>query len=161
MLVVFGELAVYLLISQEKASFAMRMGFNLLIRRIHSGAHDEQDFSPLPKNIPMPKAADISKTASLLAAAKKPLILVGSQATVLGPDGTTQLAATIEKLQVPCFLGGMSRGLLGRNNRLHIRQNRGGALKKCDLVIMLGVVPDFRLVSLVFICGDVKTKYKC
>lgn len=44
----------------------------------------------------------------------------------------------VEALGVPCFLGGMARGLLGRNHPLHIRQNRGAALKKADVVILAG-----------------------
>lgn len=44
----------------------------------------------------------------------------------------------METLGVPCFLGGMSRGLLGRNHPLHIRQNRSAALKKADVVVLAG-----------------------
>ncbi len=39
----------------------------------------------------------------------------------------------------------MCRGLMGRDNELHIRQQRGVALAEADLVIMAGVVADFRL----------------
>ena len=46
---------------------------------------------------------------------------------------------------VPCFLGGMTRGLLGRNSPLHIRQKRREALRDADLVILAGAVCDFRL----------------
>lgn len=46
--------------------------------------------------------------------------------------------AAVETLGVPCFLGGMSRGLLGRNHPLHIRQNRSAALKKADVVVLAG-----------------------
>lgn len=46
--------------------------------------------------------------------------------------------AAMETLGVPCFLGGMARGLLGRNHPLHIRQNRGAALKKADVVLLAG-----------------------
>lgn len=47
----------------------------------------------------------------------------------------------METLGVPCFLGGMARGLLGRKHPLHIRQNRGAALKKADVVILAGGSP--------------------
>lgn len=46
--------------------------------------------------------------------------------------------AAVETLGVPCFLGGMARGLLGRNHPLHIRQNRSAALKKADVVLLAG-----------------------
>jgi acetolactate synthase-like protein len=39
----------------------------------------------------------------------------------------------------------MSRGLLGRNSPLHIRQDRKSALQEADVVIMGGMVADFRL----------------
>ena len=46
---------------------------------------------------------------------------------------------------IPTFLGGMSRGMLGRNNKYHIRQNRRVALRQADVVILAGAVCDFRL----------------
>ena len=50
-----------------------------------------------------------------------------------------------QEMGVPCFLGGMTRGLLGRNSPLHIRQKRREALRDADLVILAGAVCDFRL----------------
>ena len=45
----------------------------------------------------------------------------------------------IQSLGIPCFLGGMSRGLLGRNSPIHIRQRRRDALKEADVVILAGM----------------------
>ncbi len=39
---------------------------------------------------------------------------------------------------MPCFLGGMSRGMLGKNSPIHIRQRRRDALKEADVVILAG-----------------------
>jgi len=39
----------------------------------------------------------------------------------------------------------MSRGLLGKDAELHMRQNRKDALREADLVILAGTVADFRL----------------
>ena len=44
-----------------------------------------------------------------------------------------------QSLGVPCFLGGMSRGLLGRNSPIHIRQRRRDALREADVVILAGM----------------------
>lgn len=44
----------------------------------------------------------------------------------------------LEDLGVPCFLGGMARGMLGKNSPIHIRQNRRDALKEADLVLLAG-----------------------
>ncbi len=44
----------------------------------------------------------------------------------------------LEDLGIPCFLGGMSRGMLGKDSPIHIRQNRRDALKDADLVLLAG-----------------------
>lgn len=44
----------------------------------------------------------------------------------------------LEDLGIPCFLGGMARGMLGKNSPIHIRQNRRDALKEADLVLLAG-----------------------
>lgn len=46
--------------------------------------------------------------------------------------------AALEDLAIPCFLGGMARGMLGRDSPLHIHQNRREALKEADVVILAG-----------------------
>lgn len=48
----------------------------------------------------------------------------------------------LENLGIPCFLGGMSRGMLGKNSPIHIRQNRRDALKEADLVLLAGQTSD-------------------
>ena len=50
------------------------------------------------------------------------------------------LFSILQELGIPCFLGGMARGLLGRNSNLHIRQRRRDALKEADLVILAGEI---------------------
>src|SRR5207249_4786598 len=49
------------------------------------------------------------------------------------------------RLGVPAFLGGMSRGLLGREHPLQMRHHRKEAIKASDLVMLAGVPNDFRL----------------
>uniref|UniRef100_A0A7N6A536 2-hydroxyacyl-CoA lyase 2 n=1 Tax=Anabas testudineus TaxID=64144 RepID=A0A7N6A536_ANATE len=56
-----------------------------------------------------------------------------------------QRLKALEDLGIPCFLGGMSRGMLGKDSPIHIRQNRRDALKEADLVLLAGTVCDFRL----------------
>lgn len=86
----------------------------------------------------------VQKTAELLSRAKRPLLLLGSQAT-LPPTSIETIRRSVEALGVPCFLGGMSRGLLGKNSHLQMRHQRKDALKEADLVILAGTVCDFRL----------------
>ena len=45
----------------------------------------------------------------------------------------------MQNMGIPCFLGGMSRGLLGRYSDIQIRQKRGEALKEADVVILAGM----------------------
>lgn len=44
-----------------------------------------------------------------------------------------------QDMGIPCFLGGMARGLLGRYSPIQARQKRGEALKEADVVIMAGM----------------------
>jgi acetolactate synthase-like protein len=41
-------------------------------------------------------------------------------------------------MSIPCFLGGMTRGLLGRNNAIQFRHCRKDALKEADVVLLIG-----------------------
>jgi len=131
---------------EKQGPLAMRMAFKAFSSRLHAGAHDRNyDFSPLQVTYPRPQTADVSKVAEMIRSAKRPLFLLQSQCMLHGSEGARQLAEAIESLGAPCFLGGMARGLLGRKSNLHVRQNRGKAIKKADLVCLFGVSVDFRL----------------
>lgn len=111
---------------------------------LFAGAWESRDLSPLPVHIPQATEDQIQKCVELVSRAKKPVILLGSQAT-LPPTPVDDIRKALESLGIPCFLGGMSRGMLGKNSPLHIRQNRRDALKDADLVLLAGTVCDFRL----------------
>jgi acetolactate synthase-like protein len=51
----------------------------------------------------------------------------------------------VQQLNIPVYLGGMARGLLGRAHRLQMRQQRRDALRECDVLVLAGAVADFRL----------------
>ncbi|XP_006876876.1 PREDICTED: acetolactate synthase-like protein [Chrysochloris asiatica] len=114
------------------------------LANLFAGAWEPQPEGPLPLDIPQAPPQQIQRCIEILSRAKRPLILLGSQA-LLPPTPADKLGAAVETLGVPCFLGGMARGLLGRHNPLHIRQNRSAALKKADVVVLAGIVCDFRL----------------
>uniref|UniRef100_A0A7E4UPP9 2-hydroxyacyl-CoA lyase 2 n=1 Tax=Panagrellus redivivus TaxID=6233 RepID=A0A7E4UPP9_PANRE len=114
------------------------------ISRQFSAAYLPVDTTPIPVDVPKPKPQDISNVANIILSAKKPLLLVGSQAT-LPPVKATDLQHIVEKLGIPVYLGGMSRGLLGKKSSIQMRQNRKDALKDADVVILAGTVCDFRL----------------
>uniref|UniRef100_A0A671R3M9 2-hydroxyacyl-CoA lyase 2 n=1 Tax=Sinocyclocheilus anshuiensis TaxID=1608454 RepID=A0A671R3M9_9TELE len=114
------------------------------LSNLFAGAWETRDLSPLPVHIPHATEDEVQRCVELVSRAKKPVILLGSQAT-LPPTPADDVRKALESLGIPCFLGGMSRGMLGKNSSLHIRQNRRDALKDADLVLLAGTVCDFRL----------------
>ena len=118
---------------------------NFCLRRLFANAFNRTwDYTPLPVHTPTHSQSQIRKTLSLLANARHPVALVASQAMV-DANEVDGLAANLHELGIPCFLGGMARGLLGRNSKMHVRQNRRGALKQADVILMVGSYCDFRL----------------
>jgi len=79
-----------------------------------------------------------------LGRAERPALVIGSQAMVNCRE-PAPLARAVATLGVPTWLGGMSRGLLGRSSPLQFRHARGPALKEADLVLVCGFPFDFRL----------------
>ncbi|XP_055227996.1 2-hydroxyacyl-CoA lyase 2 isoform X2 [Gorilla gorilla gorilla] len=114
------------------------------LANLFAGAWEPQPEGPLPLDIPQASPQQVQRCVEILSRAKRPLMVLGSQA-LLTPTSADKLRAAVETLGVPCFLGGMARGLLGRNHPLHIRENRSAALKKADVIVLAGTVCDFRL----------------
>jgi acetolactate synthase-like protein len=112
--------------------------------RVYAGLADSYDTSPLPVDTVVCNRSDVQRASSLIKKSKRPLFLLGSQAT-LPPIKAEDTRRNLEVIGIPCYLGGMSRGLLGRNGALHIRQKRRDALNQADLVVLIGSVCDFRL----------------
>ncbi len=91
-----------------------------------------------------PSARSVQRAAALLAHAERPVIAVGSQ----GCERAAESAALVEALRalnVPVFLAGMARGLLGAGDTRQVRHQRKEALREADLVLLCGVPMDFRL----------------
>ncbi len=89
-------------------------------------------------------SSSVSKAIELLALSQRPVLIVGSQAT-LQPDNIDRLAGAVGSLGIPAYLTGMARGLLGRSHPRQMRHQRKKALQKADLVIIAGMPCDFRL----------------
>ncbi len=104
-------------------------------------------YTPGSPRVPFVPAHDISqlkRAAIALDLAKRPIILIGSQA-VADTRNIPNLIQSIERLQVPVYLSGMARGLLGAEHPLQIRHKRREALREADFVMLAGVPADFRL----------------
>ncbi|CAG0894403.1 unnamed protein product, partial [Cyprideis torosa] len=106
------------------------------LANIYAGAFENRDLSPLPVNIPMPSTSDVSTCATFLTQSRRPVLVLGSQ-VMLPPTKPEELQQAIKDLGVPCFLGGMSRGLLGRNSSIQFRHCRRDALKDADLILLV------------------------
>ena len=93
---------------------------------------------------PSSKSPQVDKVASLLRAAERPALVIGSQALANCQDAAP-IADAVQALGVPTWLGGMARGLLGRYSDIQFRHKRTAALKEADLVIVAGFPFDFRM----------------
>ncbi len=114
------------------------------VNQIFSGA-DKAEIGPRIEVTPTaPHAGDVRRVAAALAKARRPVLLIGSQATLDAPQ-VAALAAAVERIGAPVYLSGMARGLLGRDHALQLRHQRRTALKEADLVLLAGVPADFRL----------------
>jgi len=65
------------------------------VSRQFGNAWAVQDISPLAVKIPMPKQKDVDEVVEILRKAQRPLILLGSQAT-LGPIKAEKLAELVK-----------------------------------------------------------------
>ena len=121
--------------------------------RAYLAAHVERTFArsgrrrarqPETSTIPQPESGRLAKLQRMLESASRPLLIIGSQAT-LDAGSVDELAAAVRKLGVPVYLSGMARGLLGPDEPLHQRHGRSKALRQADAVVLAGVPADFRL----------------
>jgi thiamine pyrophosphate-dependent acetolactate synthase large subunit-like protein len=109
-------------------------------------ACDFDAMKPMPVTVAMPavKPDRIKSAAGMLAAARRPLLIIGSQA-MAHPAQSDRLVAAVDRIQAPVYLTGMARGLLGPAHPLQMRHQRKAALQGADLVLLAGMPCDFRL----------------
>lgn len=117
---------------------------NYCLNHIFADAWKEQEFDPLPVSVKQPKREQVDQVADLLRKAKRPLMIVGSQ-SVLRPHGPDGLVESLKQLNIPLYLNGAARGLMGDRYGLQFRHARKEAVREADLVILAGAVCDFRL----------------
>ena len=102
-------------------------------------------FKPHFSNTPVcPKKHTIKKCIKMIKTAKKPVLLVSSQA-LLSAKNAPHLKDAIMKIGMPTYLSGLARGLLGNNFQNFFLHNRSHSFKEADLVVLAGAPFDFRL----------------
>jgi acetolactate synthase-1/2/3 large subunit len=131
----------------ERPTAAKRMErayLSLHLGRIFRGAEAGAASGATAPAPPAPDGWSVGRAARALARAERPVLVVGSPATVRAAE-IDELARAVERLGVPCWLSGMARGLLGAEHPLLLRHRRKEALREADLVLLAGVPCDFRL----------------
>ncbi|HEX2355427.1 MAG TPA: acetolactate synthase [Micromonosporaceae bacterium] len=101
--------------------------------------------APGPPAVPVlePDPADVERAAGLIAAARRPIIIAGSD--VYAADAVAALREAAEALQVPVFTNGMGRGALPPEHPLAFGKSRRTASREADVVVVVGTPLDFRL----------------
>ena len=91
----------------------------------------------------LPDAGDVSRIAALLRAARRPVLVLGSDVWLGGAERQARRAA--EELKLPVIANGQARGVLPGGHDLLVTRARSLALRDADLVIVAGAPLDFRL----------------
>ncbi|MBL8288515.1 MAG: thiamine pyrophosphate-binding protein [Rubrivivax sp.] len=128
------------------ADRALRWYLNRHAERMFAGSSQAPAAAPPPGGVAVPRASDsaLRRAAAMLEQARQPLFVIGSQAVVQA-EQVHRLAEAVGRLNVPVYLSGMARGLLGRDHPLQMRHARRQALREADCVLLAGVPCDFRL----------------
>jgi thiamine pyrophosphate-dependent acetolactate synthase large subunit-like protein len=96
-----------------------------------------------PQAAPAPDAADVDQIAALLGAARRPVLVLGSDVWLGGAEEAAREAA--QELRLPVIANGQARGVLPAGHELLVTRARSVALRQADLVIVAGTPLDFRL----------------
>jgi acetolactate synthase-like protein len=126
------------------AGRALRFYLRRHADRVFRGADRKPPAPPAPESDPAPERSEVRKAAARFARAKRPVLVLGSQA-MLRVGEVPALAAAVGALGVPVYLAGGARGLLGAGHPLQMRHRRKEALREADVVLLAGIPADFRL----------------
>ena len=92
---------------------------------------------------PPPDHALIERAARLIRSAQRPVVVAGGGVWWAHAEG--ELRELVEVANVPLTVNGMARGMLPRAHPLFFSRARGQALREADLIVLAGVLLDFRL----------------
>jgi thiamine pyrophosphate-dependent acetolactate synthase large subunit-like protein len=90
-----------------------------------------------------PDAGDVARIAELLGAARRPVLVLGTDVWLGGAEAAARRAA--ERLRLPVIANGQARGILPAGHGLLATRARKLAFGEADLVIVAGTPLDFRL----------------
>jgi acetolactate synthase-1/2/3 large subunit len=92
---------------------------------------------------PQPDPELITRAAKLIREAKRPAVVAGGN--VWWAHAEDELRALVETAHLPLTVNGMARGMLPPGHPLFINRARREALRDADLIVLVGVLLDFRL----------------
>src|SRR5579875_1744553 len=96
-----------------------------------------------PPAVPAPDGAALESATQLLAEARRPVIMAGTN--VWWGHGEAALLRLAEERRIPVLMNGMARGTVPADHELAFSRARGKALKEADVALIVGVPLDFRL----------------
>jgi acetolactate synthase-1/2/3 large subunit len=106
--------------------------------------HSQVEISPAERGrAPRPDQAQLDAVTRLLAAARRPALILGSDVWLGRAEGAARNFA--EAMRLPVITNGQARGVLPGGHELLVSRARGVALAEADLVIAAGTPLDFRL----------------
>lgn len=123
---------------------AMNLYLERHLSKMFGGLSDVRFGPAAVADVPEAPSPLVEAAARMLAKAKRPVLVVGSQA-LCRPLEATAVAESVRALGAPAFLAGMARGLLGPSDPQQMRHKRKNAMKEADLVVLAGVPCDFRM----------------
>ncbi|BBZ44135.1 acetolactate synthase [Mycobacterium parmense] len=92
---------------------------------------------------PAPDGDALDRAVGLLAAARRPVIMAGTN--VWWGHGEAALLRLAEELRIPVLMNGMARGVVPADHPMAFSRVRGKALGEADVALIVGVPMDFRL----------------
>ena len=92
---------------------------------------------------PPPDHALIAQAAQAIRSAERPVVIAGGG--VWWAHAERELRSLVEAANIPLVVNGMARGMLAPDHPLFFARSRGQALREADLVLLVGVLLDFRL----------------
>jgi acetolactate synthase-1/2/3 large subunit len=98
---------------------------------------------PDPSTRPPADAAAIEQVGALVADARRPVIMAGSD--LYWGHGERALVELSEAAGIPVFVNGLARGCIPPTHPNYFARARGAGLKGADLALVVGVPMDFRL----------------
>jgi acetolactate synthase-1/2/3 large subunit len=90
-----------------------------------------------------PAAGEVTEIARLVAAASRPVLVIGSDVWIGAAEAAAREAA--EVLRLPVVANGQARGVLPAGHELLVTRARSLAFGQADLVVVVGTPLDFRL----------------